>query len=145
MKEALVDLLTGDNGIAFPEQWFDRELRDSFGFDVFSETFKHRQGYQIMKQNSLSLLVLRMEDLDWALPEAIGAFLNIYPSEIRLKRANEGAQKWYAEVYAKVNESLKLPPKVAGRVLNTRYCKHFYPAEHDYMLNKWRNQPCFDD
>jgi hypothetical protein len=137
MRDAVIRLLAGDNGVAFPEQWFDRELRDAFGLDVFAEPFDHQQGYQVLRHDCFTLLILRMEDLDRILPEALGVFLNLDPRKITLKRANVGSQKWYAEVYAEVKESLNLPPKVASRVLNSRYCQHFYPEERKAMLDKW--------
>jgi hypothetical protein len=141
MRDTVIRLLAGDTGIAFPEQWFDRELRDTFGLDVFAEPFDHRQGYQILKHDCFTLLVLRMEDLDRILPEALGVFLTLDHRAITLKQKNVGAQKWYAEVYAEVKESLNLPPRVADRVLNSRYCKHFYPEERKTMLDKWFTEP----
>ena len=130
-------LLATDNGIADPTRWFDDELRACWGVDVFAEPYDAERGYAMMRQGGVSVLVLRMEDMNRSLPAALGAFLEIDPSQITVERANIGSEKWYADALDHVKKTFHLSPENAAAVLGTRYFSHFYTGETERVSARW--------
>jgi hypothetical protein len=47
----------------FPQEWFDKQLKEPFGIDVYAVPFPRAQGYQIFETDRVRLLVIRLEDL----------------------------------------------------------------------------------
>ena len=91
MTEAVDMLLQKYGGHADPTHWFDRELNEVFNVDVFSKPYDRDRGYTILHKGNISVLVMRLEDLNRSLPKALEAFLGIDPEQVVLQRANEGA------------------------------------------------------
>lgn len=137
MQAAVDRMLEGQNGHADPARWFDQELKAVFGIDVFAVPYDFKRGYVLLAHKEVSVLVLRMEDLDRALPDALEAFLETSPSSIVVRRANLGKESWYAETLQAVKERYHLSEAIAERVLNTRYMKHFYAREREALRARW--------
>ena len=96
MCSALNRLLSTKNGISDPTRWFDSEVFEVFGFDVFSQPYDFEKGFVTYQKGSVSLLLIRLEDLDRSLPDALSEFLNIDASSVPKLVANQSSAKWYA-------------------------------------------------
>jgi len=121
--------------------WFDREILDTFGIDVYASTFDHSRGFTIISNDRIKLLLLRMEDLSEMFEEAMHEFMGL---SIPMVRSNESSSKQHYEAYRSVLEKFTLPKSTGDKVLNSRYAQHFYPeAVRTELRGKWMqaNQP----
>ena len=137
VQAVIQELLAANNGVADPTEWFDRELGEQFGIDVFAQPFDAESGYAIFEGDNCSVLLMRMEDLNRVLPKALGAFLDKKVEDIQIQHANVGRHKDYAEDLSRVKQQLQLPGELLDNVLSTRYVKHFYPEEQRHLRARW--------
>jgi hypothetical protein len=115
--------------------WFDTELRVTFGLNVYEKPFPTEQGY-CQYQNALArVLLYRFEQLPRLRP-ALQQFLGcaIPP----LVNRNLGTVKEYGQVYREVRNSITLPSHFVRRLLKSPLMKHFYSnEERDSLKQKW--------
>src|SRR5574342_1180463 len=88
-------------------EWFDENLRTTFGVDVFSEGFPFERKWKIYRHKSARVLVYR-SDLDRSKQlEVISAFIGrIIPQWVY---SNVSSDKNYSELYKSFVESVKMP------------------------------------
>ena len=108
-----------------PERWFDRELREMFGIDVFALPFAKTHGYAFYRSSRARVLLLRMEDLDDTLGPALAEFLEL-PEPPKLIRRNERRRSEDGDAYAEVLERFRLPRETVERIYTSRLPRHFY-------------------
>lgn len=138
MKEAVDALLRNESsGHADPTRWFDRELNEVLGIDVFAVPYDRQQGYVILQEGEVSVLVMRLEDLNHSLPSALADFLDVDSDQVIMTRANEGGEKWYAEALQTVKESYQLCPALARSVIDSQYFQHFYSGKREHVWRRW--------
>ena len=137
LKMALDRLLAGQNGIADPTHWFDTELRDCMGVDVFSVPYNVEKGYSYIEKGPVRVLIIRMEDLDRSLLEGLRVLLKQELAGTEILKANIGGKKWYADALKHIKSTYRLPPGVAKQVFESRYCKHFYESDAERFRAKW--------
>jgi glycosyltransferase involved in cell wall biosynthesis len=106
-----------------PALWFDREIRRQLGVDVYRHPFDHEQGWTLVSENNIDLLILRAEDLIRC-ESAIGKFAGL--PGLRLNNANCGDRKWYAPLYKSFRTHFAPEPELLDRLYGTRYMRHFY-------------------
>jgi hypothetical protein len=141
MKQAIDLLLREGEDHADPGQWFDKELKRSFDLDVFSAPYDQSRGYTLMRAGDVSLLIMRMEDLNRSLPAALGDLLGIDSGTIQVSRANEADDKWYAESMNVQKRTYHLPQETLDRILSSRYMRHFYPNDIERLRERWEEKP----
>jgi hypothetical protein len=141
MKQAIESLLSEGSDHADPGQWFDKELKRSFGLDVFSVPYDESRGYTLVRTGDVSLLILRMEDLNRSLPAALGDLLGIDSQAITMSRANEADEKWYARSMDVQKRSFRLPRETLDRIFSSRYMRHFYPNDIERLRTRWEQTP----
>ena len=107
-----------------PERWFDEQVREVFGIDVYATPFSRERGYQIYENDKARLLVLRLEDLNRVVAAAMREFLNI--PDFVLVPANAGENKTYGGLYKEFLAQLRLPREYIKATDATRYARHFY-------------------
>lgn len=126
--------------------WFDREMRDVFGIDVFAGPFPAEAGYRIFQSGRARLGVFRLEDLRAALPRALGEWLRGSgrtppPGDSALferERANDGSSKAYSALYRAFLEEFSLEPAELDSVYDAPGVRHFYTAaEIAGFREKW--------
>lgn len=117
--------------------WFDRELKTVFDVDAFAYPFDHNQGYTIIKQNNVDVLIIRLEDLNNHGSCAIAEFLNL-DSPVALKSANVASTKKYADAYRDIKKSISLPVDICQKVYSSKYTSHFYDsAQQEKFIQNW--------
>jgi len=121
------------------ESWFDIEIMNNFGIDVFSKSFDHKKKYMIFQNKKIDLLLLKMEDLDAVFPEAIKEFLGL-SSTFPLTKSNLADQKYYSKAYKEVKNKTKLNTEAIKGIINSQYFSHFYSHEKDMVIQKWSNK-----
>lgn len=118
-------------------RWFDRELQEALGVDPYSRPFDTDRGWQHVATGGIDLLIVRTEDVDAALREAVPGFVG-RDDPVPVVRANVGDRKGYSEEYAKVRRTLRLDRDTCRRVYDSRLVRHFYSAEEiERMIARW--------
>jgi len=116
--------------------WFDREIKELFDIDVYDYDYGFDKGYSIINKNNISILLIRMEDLDRSFHSAIDGFLGV--GEIKLINENTASNKYYSKQYKEILEEFSLTRDVCEKVYSTKYAQHFYtPEEREALILKW--------
>lgn len=116
--------------------WFDRELLDVFGIDVFAEPFPKKRGYRIYSGDGLDLLLVKLERLNVCAKHAFEDFLHI--EGFRPVRANTANTKSYQEAYRAFRKGIAFPPDYLNLLLSSQYTHHFYDKrEIQAIRNRW--------
>ena len=119
-----------------PLTWFDREVRDVFGLDVFETPFPTGEGYDTYQTVAGALLVIRLEDLNRVGPAALGRFLGADP--IVLPVTNRSSDLPYAAVHEQFLKRLTLPEAYLERMYGSRYTRHFYSEQEiERFRSRW--------
>ncbi len=116
--------------------WFESELKQVFGVDIFDHTFDREAGHGLIERGQVRLLVLRLEDLDCN-AGMIGHFVR-HSGPVMLIKANIAENKHYAEAYRAVNAAFRLPPPLCRQIYGTRYAETFYtPEMRAAFVQRW--------
>ncbi len=108
--------------------WYDREMKPVFETDVYDYPYCHDDGFTIIRNDRVDLLVTRAEDLNRSFGRAIAEFLNL-SSEVRMRKENLGQDKRFYEAYTTIKQRLRLPREVCDAIYASRYAQHFYTRE----------------
>ncbi|MDJ0662083.1 MAG: putative capsular polysaccharide synthesis family protein [Crocosphaera sp.] len=116
--------------------WFDRNIKNIFNIDVFSQEFPKDQGYKIFTRENVEVLLIRTEDIDSKIEEAMKKFMNL--EDFNLINANIAKKKKYAKKYKKFQQIINLPESYIDEMYNSKYAQHFYSEEEIERLKaKW--------
>lgn len=128
-----------DSGTYQRLDWFEREIRQPFGLDVFATPFSRKDGFCTYAHGSVKLLVMKLEMLDDRVGDAMKAFLGI--DDFVLQSANVGSTKKYAHLYTDFINRNIYPDAVIEAVYSNKYVGHFYTAEEiDGFRARWKGQ-----
>lgn len=107
------------------DRWFDEELAQVFGIDVFEKPFPRERGYTILRGSRARVLLLRVEDLDRTLGPGLLELLDL-PKQPPIVRSNVRERTADAAEYAEVLERFRLPREVVEGIYSRRLVRHFY-------------------
>jgi hypothetical protein len=119
-----------------PLSWFDTEILEPFGIDIFAEKFNRSQRWSLINAGAWSVLVMRADLPDTEKQAATTDLLDravpvIHP-------VNVGEQKIYASVYREFKTKLQLSPEYLDRFYNAPVTQHFYESsEIEAMRANW--------
>ncbi len=99
----------------------------NFGIDVYQTPFPVDQGYTVISEGRINLLVLRCELDDRTKARAIGDFLGL--DEFEIVRSNVASDKSYAGQYAEFKRRIRIPPALLDQMYNSKFARHFYSSE----------------
>jgi hypothetical protein len=120
-----------------PLDFFDIELKEIFGIDVFSNEFPKAKGYKIYENEKAQVLLIRLENLNSCAKQAFKEFLDI--EDFTLINTNIGAEKIYASLYRKFKDTVVFPNSYIDKLYNSKYMRHFYSeSEIDGFRSIWR-------
>lgn len=120
--------------IQYMERWFDREIRDVFAIDIFSEEFDKELGFGTSSVGRFGLLSGKLESLSESGGKVLGEFLGL-ENPVPIPRKRERSATGQGDLYDRVRKELKLPDSVLDEVYRSRLCRHFYSDEE---LNAFR-------
>lgn len=117
--------------------WFDDELKELCGIDVFDYPFDCDKGYSIIKDCGVEILLLKTEKLS-QMTEVIRNFTD--SPQFEMLNENMGKNKEYVHIYEKVKKNLVLPDEYIDFYFKGNpQVNHFYSkAEQEFMKNKWK-------
>lgn len=119
-----------------PLTWFDVEVHETLGIDVYAQPFPKEQGYIELRNGPFELLVLRAELPDADKAAAIQQFLGL--RQFKIVRENVSRKKWYADLYNHFKQHLKLPLDYLTEMSAAKYTRHFYTDEEiKQMTKRW--------
>jgi len=120
----------------YPLVWFEEELKEALGIDVYDVPFDHEKGSGSYANAGCDLLVVRMEDFSTALTPLLEAFLDTQIDDV--PRSNTASKKHYSEAYRTFIESIRLPAEYLDEMYGSRFVSHFYTdKEIDEFRNRW--------
>ncbi len=126
----------GDRFDRLPLRWFENQVLPGLGIDVFATPFDHQRGYQVISTPTVSLLLLRCEDLAVA-PAALGEFLGS-ADPLAVPRANVGVEKGYGELYESFRAAVRPTASQLDCAYRSQAVQHFYTAEEiDRFRARW--------
>lgn len=117
-----------------PLHWFETHMQPTFGIDVYQTPFPKKQAYQIIQHDNISLLILRLEDLDNTAAPALSQFIGL--DNFTLKHSNVALNKDYADDYRLFQHQLYLPETFIDHMYNSRYMRNFYTNEEIASFRK---------
>lgn len=126
----------GELGYEF--EWFNNEIKEVFGVDVYKHNFDKEKGYQVIKEKNVEILIIKMEKLNQC-EEIISQFVGI--DQLKLEVRNAGKDKPYYFTYKNAKEQIKIPGQVIDRYYkNNPAMSHFYTEkEKNDFLRQWKN------
>lgn len=104
-------------------KWFDEELKAITGINVFKHPFPKQRGWNVINKGNFRLLILKIEKDDRILEKAIINFLDL-KRDFTLNRTNVTRKK--TELYKKFKNKVIIPKWYIDKMLNSKYCHHFY-------------------
>lgn len=118
--------------------WFDKEIKDVLGIDIFKYPFDKEKGYSIIKKDNIEILLLKTEKLVDNL-DIIRNYVNI--QDLTFANANMASQKEYYTLYKQFRKEVRLTKDyVAHYYDKNEKFNHFYTeAEKEYFLESWKN------
>lgn len=122
----------------YPLTWLEDELKMMLNIDVYANSFDVQKKYQKYQHKDLDLLLIRVDLSDFEKERELNEFLGV--SKLKLVRHNVGSEKEYANLYQEFKTNLDLPESYVERMLESKYCSHFYSLEERQRLfEKWTN------
>ncbi len=119
--------------------WFKNEFERMFNLDVYSYPFDHDNGFTIIKNDSLKLLILKMEKLNSCFNFALNSFFES-EMDIEIVNSNIQSEQENGKLYKNVVDNFTLNQNICKKIYSSRYAKHFYSKnEIDEMMYKWSN------
>lgn len=122
-----------------PLEWFDFEIRDLFGIDVYDHPFPQDQGYQIIRTDHVDLLLIKLEQLNQCYRNAFRDFLGVDIPELSHTHVTE--QDPTKPMYAGFLRGAVMPPDYLDRMYQSQFARHFYTAsELEGFRSKWSTE-----
>lgn len=119
-----------------PLTWFDDELRDVTGIDVYAHAFPRELGYQRIQQGRFDVLIMRHDLADSTKAECLAQFLNL--PRVDIVQANLSENKIYSQRYREFQKAIRLSERYVDDLLESRYARHFFPDdERERLRHKW--------
>ncbi|MER5703737.1 putative capsular polysaccharide synthesis family protein [Micromonospora sp. NPDC002296] len=116
---------------SYHSRWFDTEIRDMFGIDVFETPFDHEHRRLRVSRGNVDLMVLRLEDLTATLSGNLSWFLGVPPSDIPAVYASsrhpeKQAPAYDPDVYRRIVKRVRVPLARSRPIYESRFARHFY-------------------
>ena len=124
-----------DHGSNSSWDWFDDEIKEIFGIDVFKYPFDKNQGYCVIKKDNVEIFLYRLESSK-QLDQALGAFLGA--KDIRMLTYHEAQKEEYRFIYEQLKRELHLPENIISQYYDNDKMRHFYTEDEIRNLqNVW--------
>lgn len=120
-------------------EWFNIEIKQIFGIDVYQYDFDKDRGCQIIKQDNVELLLIKLENLDNC-QDIIGRFVGV--ENFNLVKTNVGRDKLYRFAYEELKNTIDIPESILDFYYeNNKAMDHFYTKrEKERFRKKWEHR-----
>lgn len=136
--EKFIDELSYVGELGYQFEWFNKEIKQVFGVDIYKYHFDREKGYGIIKENNVEILLLKMEKLNQC-EKVIGEFAGA--DNFKLEIVNTGRKKLYHFAYEELKREIRIPRYIVDRYYkNNSAMDHFYTEEEKAaFLDRWAN------
>lgn len=118
-------------------QWFDNEVRDVFGVDVFRYPFNQGNGFSVLRSGATEILLVQLEQLEGHGIEAISRFLNLR-QPLSLISRNRRSRSDAADTYKTVLNQVRIENEILQRIYDHPFVCHFYsPEQIEGFQQRW--------
>lgn len=119
--------------------WFDREIKEVTGVDIYQYPFDKERGYAWIKQGNADILVLKTEQLNDNV-KVLGEFVG--KPDIELCNHNVGEEKCYKYIYKELKKRIRIPAEILdSEYKNNPRLDHFYTEEEkEKFYQKWNGK-----
>lgn len=116
--------------------WFDYEVKELFGIDVFQEKFDKEKGYTIISKDNVEILLMQMEKIN-QLESVIAEFID--EKEFKIVNLNEAKEYSYNYAYNELKKKIVIPQKYIDLYYGEQSkTNHFYSTEDiEKFRKKW--------
>ncbi|MDG2291103.1 MAG: putative capsular polysaccharide synthesis family protein [Phycisphaerales bacterium] len=121
-----------------PIDWFDTEILDIYGVDLFSHEFDRARRWSIIKDNGWSVLAIRSDLPDSGQQEAVSKLIERPVPAV--KRQNVGEDKAYADIYRAFQSQIQLPDDHLDRLYSAPATRYFFSEDEiRRMRERWES------
>lgn len=131
----LLDVFLRDYPHEIPLTWFEREVHEVFGIDVYAQPFSFEQDYALYESAALRMAVIKVESLERCYRPALQALFGKTPGELRNTHISAQDEP-YAPIYKNFLAAVRLPQEYLDRMYGSAYARHFYRADELAALRK---------
>lgn len=132
------DEVWGSVDVDLPDSWFDVEIRDTLGIDVFARRFPP-VGHQRFTEGRYDLLVMRSDLPDVAKSGAVSEFLGLAVAVRQSNsRTREGGQ--LEQVYDRFRRSAPLTDADLRKAAESPLMQHFFAVDPEDYVSGWRRR-----
>lgn len=116
--------------------WFDKELKEVFGVDVFKYYFDYKAGYSIIKQGNIEIFLYKLEKLK-DIQKEIGEFAGV--SDFKLDSDNIGSNKITRNLDKQLKHEVRIPDECLNYYYkdNIKYSHFYSDDETKEFIKKW--------
>jgi hypothetical protein len=119
-----------------PLLWFEQEVKDVFGIDVYDQAFPQDQGYQVIRHDHVDLLLIKLEQLNNCYRKAFPELLEVEIPNLKHTHVTELDPS--KPMYTDFVRNASFPPEYLDRMYESAFARHFYTdAERDAFRRKW--------
>jgi len=120
-----------------PLSWFDREVAEVFGIDVYAHSFPIEQAYALIEQGAIRMAIVKVEALEAAYRPALEQLLGRSPGALRNTHISVKDEP-YAEIYREFLRNPGLSRAYLENMYDSVFARHFYsPAERSEFMERW--------
>lgn len=130
LKQKYLDLLPH----FYPLQWFDDEILEFTGIDVYNYSFDKEKKYIVIKEGNITLLIFRLDIDQRSLVNLINQSFHVEIEEI--KKVNQAAEKHYNKQYDSFKENITFNSAYLGSILTHKFSNHFFTKKELHCIRK---------
>jgi hypothetical protein len=120
--------------------WYDTQIRDGLGVDIFQHPFDMEKGFTIISSGNIEILLYKLESLHKTFSVAMEQYLGI--PALELKVVNKAERKSYSREYKKAMQDLDFSEELLNQVYSSRLVRYFYTNDEIHAFSRrWSGHP----
>lgn len=109
--------------------WFDAEMRVSFGIDVYSYPFDPGRGHATVGDGRVDLLLFKIELPDDTIAALLTDFLDLDIPTLPRVNAAAARGRRHESTYDDFRRTLVLPDTLSDAIYESKFARHFYSRQ----------------
>lgn len=133
-KQGIINYLDYCNASTW--EWFDYEIKEIFGIDVFQYPFDREKGYAIIKEGNVEIFLYKLEGSKH-INKALGDFFG-EKKGINMLVHHETNKEEYRFIYEQMKEELHISDQLLSKNYDNSKMEHFYTKDEiTAFQRKW--------
>ena len=119
-----------------PLLWFEQEIEQVFGINVYDQAFLENKGYQVIRTDHVDLLLIKLEQLNHCYRDAFRNLLGVEIPDLEHTHVTELDPT--KPMYTDFVRNAVFPAEYLDRMYESAFARHFYTdEERDAFRRKW--------